>query len=96
VNESQVPIALTIRALRAGAAFAIPLFIAAIVLNALGIDVAERAAYLGVLAVIATPALSLAATVVEAWSRDRTIALLAVAVLLVLGVATGLALAIGG
>ena len=86
------PPALTIRALRAGSAFALSLFLAAIVLNLLGSDIAERAGFLGVVAIIATPAVSLVATAAEQWAHDRSIATLAVAVLGVLTVATGIAL----
>lgn len=90
--QNGAPIALTIRTLRAGAAFAGSLFMAAIVLHLVGSDVAERAALLGVMALIATPALSLAATSIETWAKDRPTALLAIVVLAILAVATGLAL----
>jgi len=86
------PPALTIRALRAGSAFALSLFLAAIVLNLLGSDIAERAGFLGVVAIIATPAVSLVATAAEQWAHDRSITTLAVAVVGVLTVATGIAL----
>jgi uncharacterized membrane protein len=86
---------LTIRALRAGSAFAITLLLAGLVLSALGSDVGVRAALLGVLAMIATPVLGLVATTIESWDRDRTAALLAVAVIGVLLVASGVALFIG-
>ena len=89
------PPALTVRALRAGSAFALALFLSAIVLDLLGSDIAERAALLGVLAIIGTPALALFATAVEQWPRDRSIATLAVAVVGVLTVASGIALFIG-
>jgi len=89
------PPALTVRALRAGSAFALALFLSAIVLNLLGNDVADRAAFLGVVAIIATPALALLATAVEQWARDRSVASLAVAVVGVLTVASGIALFIG-
>jgi hypothetical protein len=89
------PAALTIRILQAGGAFATALFLSAIVLQVLGSDVAERAAVLGVLAIIATPPLSLAATAVETWGKDRHVALLAAVVLAVLAVATGVALFLG-
>ncbi len=68
------------------------LFLSAIVLDVLGSDLAGRAAFLGVVAIIATPALSLAATALETWKADRPVALLAVVVLGVLSFATGLAL----
>ena len=86
---------LTIRALRAGSAFAITLLLAGLVLTAIGSDVGVRAALLGVLAMIATPVLGLVATTIESWDRDRTAALLAVAVLGVLVVASGVALFVG-
>ena len=86
------PPALTIRALRASSAFALSLFLAAIVLHLLGSDIAERAGFLGVVAIIATPALALLATAVEQWTHDRSIATLAVVVMGVLAVATGIAL----
>ena len=90
------PASLTIRALQTGSGFAISLLLAAIALHVLGYDVAERAGFLGVVALIATPALSLAATFLETWARDRPTALLATAVLAVLAVATGVALSISG
>jgi uncharacterized membrane protein len=86
---------LTIRALRAGSAFAITLLLAGLVLTALGSDVGVRAALLGVLAMIATPVLGLVATTIESWDRDRTAALLAVAVLGVLVLASGVAFFVG-
>jgi hypothetical protein len=86
---------LTIRALRAGSAFAITLLLAGLVLTAVGSDVGVRAALLGVLAMIATPVLGLVATTIESWDRDRTAALLAIAVLGVLAVASGVALFVG-
>ena len=86
------PPALTVRALRAGSAFALALFLSSIVLDLLGSDISERAAMLGVVAIIATPAISLLATAAEQWSRDRQIAALALSVIGVLAVATGLAL----
>jgi hypothetical protein len=95
VNGSHPPAALTIRALRAGSAFAITLLLAGAALHAVGSDVADRAALLGVLAMIATPVIGLAATVAESWSRNRTIALLALAVIAVLVVAVAIALFIG-
>jgi len=91
VSRAPAP-TLTIRALQMGAAFAISLLLAAIALHALGYDIAERAAFLGVVALIATPALSLAATFVESRTRERPTALLATAVLAVLAVATVVAL----
>jgi hypothetical protein len=89
------PPASTVRALRAGSAFALALFLSSIVLHLLGNDIAERAALLGVVAIIATPAISLLATAMEQWSRDRQTATLALSVIGVLAVATGLALFIG-
>jgi hypothetical protein len=86
------PAALTVRALRGGAGFATALFLSAIVLGVIGSDVAARAALLGVLAIIATPAISLVATALETWTRERPTAVLAIVVLLVLAVATGVAL----
>ncbi|MGI8929319.1 MAG: hypothetical protein ACR2H0_07650 [Candidatus Limnocylindrales bacterium] len=67
----------------------------AITLHLLGSPVSGNAALLGVLAVIATPAISLAATVLEAWGRERQTAVLALVVLGVLSVATMLAMIIG-
>ena len=95
MTDPHQPAALTIRALRAGGGFAITLFLAAIVLRAVGSDIADRAAFLGIVALIATPPISLAATAVESWNRDRTTALLALCVLGVLAVAVGVALLIG-
>jgi hypothetical protein len=86
---------LTIRALRAGSAFAITLLLAGLVLTAVGSDVGVRAALLGVLTMIATPVLGLVATTIESWDRDRTAALLAVAVVGVLAVAVGVAFLVG-
>ena len=86
------PPATTVRALRAGSAFALALFLSSIVLDLLGNEIAERAALLGIVAIIATPAISLLATVFEQWSRDRQVATLALSVIGVLAVATGLAL----
>jgi len=94
--RDEPPAPLTIRALQTGSGFAISLFLAAIVLDFLGHDVGQRAALLGVVALIATPALALAATFLETWARDRPIALLATAVLALLGVAISVALLIGG
>ena len=85
----------TVRVLQAGAAFAGGLCLSAIALHAIGSDVADNAALLGVLALIATPPLSLAATAIEAWGRERQVALLAIVVLGVLTVASGLALLLG-
>ena len=93
--SERAPVSLTVRALQSGAAFALGLFLSAIALHLVGSAVADRAALLGVLALIATPAISLAATVFEAWARERQTALLALAVLGVLSVATGLALVLG-
>ena len=86
------PPATTVRALRAGSAFALALFLSSIVLDLLGNEIAERAALLGIVAIIATPAISLLATVFEQWSSDRQVATLALSVIGVLAVATGLAL----
>lgn len=72
------------------------LFLSAIVLDVIGSDIAGRAAILGVVAIIATPAISLAATALETWKRDRPVAILAIAVLGVLTVAVALALVLGG
>lgn len=85
-------IAWSVRALKSGAAFALGLFLSAIALHLVGHPAAEKAALLGVLALIATPAISLAATALEAWARERQTAVLALAVLAVLSVATALAL----
>lgn len=93
--SERAPISRTVRALKSGAAFALGLFLSAIVLHVIGSDVADKAALLGVLALIATPAISLAATVFETWARERQTALLAMVVLGVLCVATGLALVLG-
>jgi hypothetical protein len=95
MTASHAVTTLTIRALRAGSAFAITLLLAGLVLTAVGSDVGVRAALLGVLAMIATPVLGLVATTIESWDRDRTAALLAIAVLGVLAVASGVALFVG-
>ena len=95
MTGTQAVATLTIRALRAGSAFAITLLLAGLVLTAVGSDVSVRAALLGVLAMIATPVLGLVATTIESWDRDRTAALLAVAVLGVMVVASGVALVVG-
>jgi len=95
VIESRQRTLLTIRALRTGSAFAVTLLLAAVVLNALGSDIADRAALLGVVAMIATPVLGLLATVAESWNRARTVAWLALAVVAVLAVAVVVALFIG-
>lgn len=79
--------------LRACAAFVSGLFVAALVLHVVGNEGAERAASLGVVALIATPALALLAIALELWNRARTTALLALAVLAVLGLATAVAVA---
>ena len=86
---------MTVRALQAGAAFVSGLFATALVLHLLGIDVAvaERAASLGVAAMVATPAVMLLATASERWNLDRPTALLALGVLAVLGLATAVAIA---
>lgn len=86
---------LTVRALRAGSGFAIALLLAGVVLHAIGSDIAERAALLGVVAMIATPVLGLLATIEESSSRDRLVARLAVAVIAVIAVAVAVALFIG-
>ena len=95
MTGSPAVITLTIRALRTGSAFAITLLLAGLVLTAVGSDVGVRAALLGVLVMIATPMLGLVATTIESWDRDRTAALLAVAVLGVLVLARGVALFVG-
>jgi len=95
VSGSHPQAPLTIRTLRAGSAFAITLLLAGAVLHAVGSDVADRAALLGVLAMIGTPVVGLAATVVESWNRERTVSLIAVVVIAVLAVAIGVALIIG-
>jgi fucose permease len=84
---------MTLRALQAGATFVSGLFLTALVLHFIGNDVAERAASLGVLALIATPALALLATAIERWNRERATALLALTVLAVLGLAVAVAFA---
>ena len=95
MTGSKTVTTLTIRTLRAGSAFAVTLLLAGLVLYALGSDIGARAALLGVLAMIATPALGLVATTIESWDRDRTAALLGVVVLGVLVVASGVALFVG-
>ena len=87
---------MTLRALQAGASFVIGVFISALVLHVLGSDLAERAASLGVLGLMATPAIALAATAVDRWNAERSTALLAIAVLAVLGAAAAVAWLIGG
>lgn len=89
------PVSWTVRALQSGAAFALALLLSAIVLHLMGNPVADNAALLGVLALMATPAISLLATAFEAWARERQTALLALVVLGVLSVAAGLALMLG-
>ena len=84
---------MTLRSLQAGAAFVSGVFVSALVLHLLGHDVAERAASLGVVALIATPAFALLGAALENWARQRTTALLALAVLGVLGLATAVAIA---
>ena len=86
---------MTLRALQAGAAFVSSIFVAALVLHVVGSDVADRAASLGVLALVATPAVALAATAVANWNRERATALLAGAVLVVLGASVLVAVWIG-
>jgi hypothetical protein len=82
-----------LRALQAGAAFVSGLFLTALVLRALGNDLAERAAALGVLALVATPAVALLAAAFENWSRQRSTALLALTVVAVLALAAAVAIA---
>jgi uncharacterized membrane protein len=93
--RSGAPPALTVWAIRSAAGFALAVFLSAIVLHVIGSDVAERAALLGVVATIATPAVSLLATAIEQWSRDRATAWIALIVVGVLAVATGVALFVG-
>lgn len=93
--SERAPVSWTVRALQSGAAFAVGLFLSAIALHVMDNDAADKAALLGVLALIATPAFSLVATALEAWARERQTALLAVVVLGVLSLATGLALLLG-
>jgi hypothetical protein len=83
----------TQRALQAGAAFVSGVFITALVLHLVGNDLAERVATLGVIALIATPAVALAATAFDNWGKDRVTALLALTVLAVLAVAVAVAFA---
>ena len=87
---------MTLRVLRSGAAFVSGVFITALVLHVLGNDVADRAATLGVVALIATPALALLAITVETWNGDELTPLLAIAVLFVLGVSSAIAFVVGG
>ena len=84
---------MTLRALQAGAAFVSSVFVTALLLHLIGNDLAERAATLGVVALIATPAVALLATAFENWNRQRATALLALTVLAVLGVAAAVAIA---
>jgi hypothetical protein len=86
----------TLRALQAGAAFVSSVFVTALVLHVIGSSVADRAATLGVVALIATPAVALVAITAETWNRDEPTPLLALAVLAVLGVSTAVALITGG
>lgn len=86
---------LTIGVLRLSQIVAGGLFVAALLLQVLGSNLAESLAVPGVIVVIATPALSLLATYAESWRRDRAVAVLAAAVLAVLAVATGVALFLG-
>jgi hypothetical protein len=83
----------TLRALQAGAAFVSGLFVTALLLRVIGHDAADRAASLGVIALIATPAVAMLATAVDRWNRERPTALLALTVLAVLGLATAVAIA---
>ena len=94
--HDRTPASLTIKALQTGAAFAITLLLAAIAVHVMGHEAADRAAVLGIVTLIATPALALVATFFESWARDRPTALLATAVLAVLAVAIGVALFISG
>ena len=84
---------MTLRALQTGAAFVSSVFVTALVLHLIGSDVAERAAELGVFALVATPAFALLAAAAENWNRERATALLALTVLAVLALATAVAIA---
>jgi amino acid transporter len=93
VNE---PVRLTVRALRAGQVAAAAFFAVALVAQLLAQEaLATTAATLGVLLVIATPAVSLLATIAESWRKDRPTLIAAGLVLAVLAVATSVALLIG-
>jgi drug/metabolite transporter (DMT)-like permease len=90
------PVRLTIRALRGGQLAAAAFFGVALVAQLLVQEqLSMTAATIGVLVVIATPAVSLLATIVEARRTDRPTVIAAALVLAVLGVATGVALIIG-
>ena len=85
----------TILALRAGGLLAVALFVGALCLRLVGVlDTAAAISWAGVVVVISTPPAALLATAVETWRRNRRTALLAVAVLLVLGGASLVALAV--
>jgi hypothetical protein len=90
------PVRLTILALRAGQLGAAAFFGVALVAQLLVQEqLSMTAATIGVLLVIATPAASLLATIAETWRKDRPTVIAAALVLVVLAVATGVALFIG-
>jgi hypothetical protein len=83
----------TTAVLRIGGLTGVAVFAAALVLHFIGLaPEAATVAWIGVLVVIATAPLALLATAAETFRADRTTALLAVAVLVVLGAATVVAL----
>ena len=85
----------TLIALRGGGLVAVAIFAVGLLLRLLGsTDAGAAVSNGGVLVVIATPAAALVATAAETWPRDRTTALLAIAVLLVLGGASLVAFAL--
>jgi hypothetical protein len=90
------PVRFTVRALQLGELVAVVLFGVAILAHLAGsTGQATFVGTLGVVMVIATPALALVATMVEARQSDRATVLAALLVLGVLTVATGVALYIG-
>ena len=91
------PVGWTVRTLRLGQVVAVGLFVLAFAATLAGnSEAAALMASAAVVTLIATPAISLAATVLESWRRGRPTALLAVVVLAVLSLASGLAILVGG
>jgi hypothetical protein len=85
----------TVLALRGGGLLAVALFGVALVLRlAVLAEAAATVSWAGVLVVIATPPAALVATAAETWRHQRPTALLALAVLVVLGGAAIVALAL--
>lgn len=79
--------------LRTGGLAGVAVFVLALVLHSIGMaQEARSVAWLGVIVVISTCPLALVATAAETFQVERTTALLALAVLGVLGAATAVAL----